>query len=45
VPVCWLASDLRYVVNSLVPVCWLASDLRYVVKSLVRLTNRLAQES
>jgi hypothetical protein len=27
VPVCWLASELRYV-NSLVPVCWLASELR-----------------
>jgi hypothetical protein len=37
VPVCWLASELRYVVNSLVSVYWLASDLRYVVNSLVRL--------
>jgi hypothetical protein len=35
VPVYWLASDLRYVVNSLVPVCWLASDLKSVVNSLV----------
>jgi hypothetical protein len=30
-----LASDLRYVGNSLAPVCWLASDLRYVGNSLV----------
>jgi hypothetical protein len=34
-PVCCLASDLRYVGNSLVSVCWLASDLRYVGNSLV----------
>jgi hypothetical protein len=35
VSVCWLASDLRSVVNSLVPVCWLASELRSVVNCLV----------
>jgi hypothetical protein len=42
VPVCWLASDLRYVGSSLVPICWLASDLRYVVNSLVpeRVNNK-----
>jgi hypothetical protein len=46
VPFCWLASDLRYVGNSLVPVCWLASDLRSVCNSLAptdrhqRVTNR-----
>jgi hypothetical protein len=40
VSVYWLASDLRYVVNSLVPVYWLASDLRSVVNSLVPEANQ-----
>jgi hypothetical protein len=35
VPVFWLATDLRSVVNSIVPVYWLATDLRSVVNSLV----------
>jgi hypothetical protein len=34
VSVCWLASEVIYVVNSLVPVYWLASDLRSVVREL-----------
>jgi hypothetical protein len=43
VPVCWLVSDLRYVVTSLVSVCWLAADLRSVVNELTDLRSEANQ--